>query len=175
VIGGVAGDWGNPANYLASIERAPIQADGTLGAFATLSTSMQVGIRSFRVLVTRDNFFVVCGYNSGIPLVERAPITGSTLGAFSAVTTISQGNAFALASLLVGSKLYGLGAGREMADPHAAFGCAAPIQRRSARTELLEMRGDSHPLFRSGLDWICSPVRCSRNSPVRSPSWTQHL
>lgn len=96
---------------LASIERAPIAADGTLGAFEAVSGKLLDPRADFAAMAVGKALYVIGGAGARFSLgtVERAPIASDgSLGAFAALTTLSrprQGHTLAVA----GNTLHVLG------------------------------------------------------------------
>lgn len=109
----VIGGYGS-SGRLNSIERAPINANGTLGTFAMLSgVALNTGRNLFTGVVTGGYVYVIGGLSDAGELtsVEQASIAGDgSLGAF---TTISNGALLvpriSPASAVVGSALYVIG------------------------------------------------------------------
>jgi N-acetylneuraminic acid mutarotase len=105
VIGGRA----TPTPYRATIEVATINGDGTLGAFATASMSLQVPRAFHTSAVVGRYLYVFGGENAGTNLasVERAPISADgTLGAFATVSGVTLNTARnKLAAVALGSSV----------------------------------------------------------------------
>jgi Kelch motif len=81
VLGGYSGNWCGPALKLASIERAPIAADGTLGPFVDAGVALTTPRPNFSVAVSGGFLYAISGDN--LSTVEYAPIAADgTLGAF---------------------------------------------------------------------------------------------
>ncbi|MBO9540321.1 IPT/TIG domain-containing protein [bacterium] len=104
----------NNAGSLNSVERAPINPDGTLGAFAAFGGSTLSTPRSgHSATIIGDYLYLFGGKNGASVLssIERAPISaGGVLGAFSAVGGILLPTAMQrLNTLLVGSHLLIIG------------------------------------------------------------------
>jgi N-acetylneuraminic acid mutarotase len=105
VIGGQSSD-----GALASVERATIATDGSLGPFTVLpGTALTVGRYGASVTVIADHLYVVGGNdgNSGLNTIERAPITSDgSLGPFSRIdATLSTGR-HGHTAILLGNALY---------------------------------------------------------------------
>jgi hypothetical protein len=108
----VLGGRGSNYAYLNSVERALINADGTLGAFTDAGVTLQTGRDGHSSVVIGDYLYVLGGYGnfSYQASVERAPINpDGTLGAFT-TTAVTLQTARALhGSVIIGDKLYLLG------------------------------------------------------------------
>jgi N-acetylneuraminic acid mutarotase len=109
VLGG-----GNNSTSLNSVERAPINADGTLGAFTAVGT--MTSVRSGLASVVIGNYLYALGgwdldMEYGVSSVERALINSNgTIGAFAAVAGVSLNpsrDGFSIA--VIGNNLYAVG------------------------------------------------------------------
>jgi Kelch motif protein len=91
LIGGF--DPGVAGNYLGSVERATVNADGSIGAFATVSGISLITPRNAHTSVRVDNFVYVIGGQDGngtIATVERAPINpDGSIGSFAVVSGVT--------------------------------------------------------------------------------------
>jgi len=100
VVGGYDG-----ARYLSSVERAPINPDGSLGAFAVVSSALAVPSATMAGAVVGDFFYLFGGdgpttVTNHIDTVQRAPIaTDGTLGAFMTAGTLTQIRSYATAAV----------------------------------------------------------------------------
>jgi hypothetical protein len=109
----VIGGYGS-SGRLSSVERASINANGTLGAFATVpGVTLNIARNLFTALTTNRYLYIIGGASDAGELtsVERASIGGDgSLGPF---TTISNGELIvpriSPASAVVGSALYVIG------------------------------------------------------------------
>jgi hypothetical protein len=113
----VLGGRGNNGD-LASVERAPIDADGSLGAFMTVSGTNLVTGREGHTSTVIGNYLYVVGGAQGItPLnsIERATVhADGSLGPFAQVPDVTLVNARRFhTSAVVGGYLYVLG-GRDL-------------------------------------------------------------
>ena len=95
VIGGfvyvIAGANQSTLTPLATVERAPILQDGSLGSFAVVpGVTLKTERITHSALVVGDELYVIGGFNGGpLKSIERAPISADgSLGAF---TTVSAG------------------------------------------------------------------------------------
>jgi hypothetical protein len=109
VVGGEAG-----GNQLSSVERATINADGSLGPFATVSGVNLNQQRFGHISVVLGDFlYVIGGYASGgrLTSVERAAINANgTIGPFATVTGVALNTGRNLfTGLVTGSYLYVMG------------------------------------------------------------------
>jgi N-acetylneuraminic acid mutarotase len=83
VLGGL-----NSGNLIASIESAPIAADGSLGAFTTSTLTLPVPRAMHGSIVLGDHLYVMGGaIQGGSDQVDAAPIDATGLGAFATVDT----------------------------------------------------------------------------------------
>src|SRR5207247_11458974 len=87
---GVESGPSRPGTPTASIERATIQGDGSLGTFGTSGASSLTTARShFAAVAANGSVFVIGGIGSGsatLGTIERAQIqSGGTLGSFTTV------------------------------------------------------------------------------------------
>lgn len=87
---------GNNGSILGTLERAAINADGTLGAFATVDgITLNVPRSKHSCLVTPSYLYVFGGttdqsYSGGTSVVERAPINNDgTIGAFTSLGNVT--------------------------------------------------------------------------------------
>lgn len=80
VLGGCTPNWAG----LTSVEKATVNADGTLGDFATVSGVTLSSVRfGQQPVMTNGRLYLVGGYFNGfLTTVESAPVTGTTLGTF---------------------------------------------------------------------------------------------
>jgi N-acetylneuraminic acid mutarotase len=104
LIGGT--DTSTSNTGLTTVERAPINADGTLGTFAAYSSSHLVVGRSFApVAVIGSTLYIFGGIGSGsqaLITLEKAPIDASgNLGTFSSIPTTTNRLQFAHADASV--------------------------------------------------------------------------
>jgi hypothetical protein len=78
---------------LSSVERASINADGTIGTFETVTDASLVTPREFHTSAVVGNYLFVLGGDDGtspIETIERAPINAdSSLGSFATISTTS--------------------------------------------------------------------------------------
>ncbi len=104
VLGGVTGG----AGWRDDIERARINADGTLGGFA--AAGQLRGPRAFAAVVRIHDQVYLVGGSDGSPLasIERAAVDGGELGPFADAGTISAPRS-AHRAVIVGDALYLLG------------------------------------------------------------------
>lgn len=87
----VLGGLDNMGNTLGSIERAPIHADGSLGAFVAETTTLVTPRFDLATAVVGNTLYAVGGRGGGLALasVESAPLgLDGVLGAFAAVTGV---------------------------------------------------------------------------------------
>ena len=108
VLGGYSGAWCAPALNLTSVERAPIAADGTLGAFVDAGVTLTTAREAFSVAVSGGFLYAIAGRNQ--TSVEYAPIAADgTLGPFAnAVGTLASAQ-FGSTGAVIGGKLWLLG------------------------------------------------------------------
>ena len=96
-----------------SIDRARIEADGTLGAFTTVGAALSTARMSASSIVVRDQLYVIGGFSSASSVfdsIEVAPVmTDSSLGAFTVVSTRLLRARADFATALVGGYLYVIG------------------------------------------------------------------
>ncbi len=117
VLGGFSGAWCAPAPQLATVERAPIGADGTLGAFEDAGVSMTVARTAFGVTVSGNYLYVVGGDTvlsdmQDVSTVEYAPIAADgTLGAFKSAGGILPFTSTGASVIVLGGKLWKMGNG----------------------------------------------------------------
>jgi hypothetical protein len=108
VIGGL-----NGSSYLATVERATINADGTIGNFSTVTGVALVTGRAGHTNVVIGNYLYVVGGNGGSSLnsVERANLNANgNMGTFSTlggVTLVAARREFA--TVVLGNYLYVIG------------------------------------------------------------------
>lgn len=110
VVGG-----NNPSNLpLATVERAQVNGDGSLGGFAVLPTVLTRPRQSAAAVVVGDFLYVLGGDATGT--IERAVIDASgSLGAFAQVGMLAQPrNSFSVK--LIGNSLYAIGGNHGSAD-----------------------------------------------------------
>ncbi|MBU6427775.1 MAG: IPT/TIG domain-containing protein [Cyanobacteria bacterium REEB65] len=105
----------NDVTKLSSIERAPINADGSLGSFATVSATLAQPLTYFTCEIIGSYLYAFGGtnyYGSWLTDVERAPINADgSIGSFtSGVATMSQYRVGAC-SVVIGNYVYVLGGG----------------------------------------------------------------
>lgn len=108
LIGG-AGSGG----ALATLERAPINGDGTLGAFESVASQMTIGRNAPTAAVIGSNLYVLGGWGPSTLQngIERAPINADgSIGSFAVVNGITLSSArYTAAGLLVGDQYYVFG------------------------------------------------------------------
>lgn len=107
----VLGGASNGASILDSVERAPINADGSLGPFATVSgTKLQTARRNFSSAALGGYLYVFGGYgpSGDLDTIERSAIAADgSLGAFETLTDVKLGSAeFDQAFVQVSNRLY---------------------------------------------------------------------
>ncbi|MGE0546185.1 MAG: hypothetical protein AB7O24_32960 [Kofleriaceae bacterium] len=120
VLGGQSATTGSE---LASIERAPIQLDGTLGSFVLLNDVQLATPRAFAAAhVIGQYLYVIAGGGNGAvkKTVERAQIFGDgTLGPFAMVSTALLTERRSFGSAVIGGSLYVFG-GRSLSGDLAS-------------------------------------------------------
>jgi Kelch motif len=114
VAGGAQADSSGLTNtVLSSVESAPINADGSLGAFSTLTSALTTARDSHSMAVVGSNLVVLGGENSSsttINGVEVAPILSSGgLGSFTAGPSLVHPQSPVLVN--TGTFLYSIGGG----------------------------------------------------------------
>lgn len=114
----VAGSWlyvigGYDGSSVASIERAAINADGSLGTFSTVSSALIAGRNAFATMVADRYLYVIGGCQLGhCPLasIERAALaTDGSIGAFATVSSTLATARYGFALVVAGSRVYTLG------------------------------------------------------------------
>jgi Kelch motif protein len=109
VIGGTNGS----SSALTSVERAAINADGTLGTFTTLSSHLVKGRLSHAAVVLDNAIYVIGGRDANLNAldsVERAVINGDgTLGPFATLTVKLKTARYGLSADVIGSSIYVVG------------------------------------------------------------------
>lgn len=104
----LAGGTTGPGMYTANKQRAVLNGDGTLGAWASDGT-IETGAASYCLpLVTASRAWLIGGgaSESGSNAVRTAPITDGVLGAFSADTALCYEYAFGATLLCTSSTVY---------------------------------------------------------------------
>jgi N-acetylneuraminic acid mutarotase len=112
VIGGT--DTSSSNNGLTTVERAPINADGTLGTFAAYTAShLVIGRSGAPVAVVGNSLYIFGGAGNGfaaLSSIEKAPIDASgNLGTFTSITNRLAFNHAAASVAVLGNYLYVLG------------------------------------------------------------------
>ena len=139
----VAGGFNGTSTPIATVERAPIQADGSLGAFQTLTTTLTTPRRDAVALAIGDDLYVLGGDASGT--VERAVIQADgSLGAFTVVSALTAPR-FQFTANVIGSFVYALagndGSTSTLAVERAAIapdGSLGPFAATSVSLEVAE-------------------------------------
>lgn len=133
ILGGTHGN-----NSLQDVERATINADGSLGLFVPFSSGMLVTARSGQTITVVGNYLYVIGgvgSNGALNSVERAPLAeDGSLGTFAAVSgvTLATGRR-GHTSAVIGNYLYVLGGGslnnveRATINASGSLGLFAPV------------------------------------------------
>jgi hypothetical protein len=105
VFGGLTGPKCGPPMALNTVERAPIMADGSLGAFADTGVTMATPRTDFAVVVAGNYLYAVGG--GGAAALEVSPIAadGSLMGFFSATATL---NKSVWGAYVIGGKLHAI-------------------------------------------------------------------
>jgi hypothetical protein len=106
VFGGSGGNYcNNGLVALASVERAPINVDGSLGAFADAGVSMTVARTSFATVIHNNTFYVVGG--NGVAAIDMAPIgADGTLMPFQSATGVLPTAQTGVTAAVLGGQLY---------------------------------------------------------------------
>src|SRR5262249_5990363 len=109
VIGGANAN----TSALTSVERAPINADGTLGTFTTLTSQLVKGRLSHAAGVLGDSIYVIGGRDgslNALDSVERAVINGDgTLAPFVTLSVKLKTARYGLSADVIGSSIYVVG------------------------------------------------------------------
>jgi len=117
VLGGIG------ATALASIERAPLDTSGTLGAFAVVPGLTLTTARHGHTMAVVGNYLYVLGGTGGLTGIERSSLNASgSLGAFATLPDVTLTTARSNAmSAVIGDYLYVLGGANsvERASIHA--------------------------------------------------------
>ncbi|MBM3276357.1 MAG: hypothetical protein FJZ00_14480, partial [Candidatus Sericytochromatia bacterium] len=110
VFGGASSN--GTTDNITSVVRATVNADGTLGAFATVAGINLVTARTYATsIVTGPYLYVISGNFPGTNTVERAAIdAGGNLGAFATVAGLTVTTArFSAGLSRVGNTVYVIG------------------------------------------------------------------
>jgi hypothetical protein len=100
-----------PPSVTTTIERAPINADGSLGAFAAVTAALGTPREAHMSVVVGSYLYVLGGDNGpgALNTIERAPINGDgSLGTFAAAGALTTGRD-AASAVLTASFLYVIG------------------------------------------------------------------
>jgi hypothetical protein len=125
VLGGYTGAWCAPAPQLASVERAAIGADGTLGPFEDAGVSLTVPRAGFGVAVGGNYLYAVGGDSfisdmASLSSVDYAPIhADGTLGAFQSAGGTLPAAGRGVSAIVLGGKLWKMGDGLYSAAIHS--------------------------------------------------------
>lgn len=107
---------GSNGSALSSVEQAPVNADGTLGAFATTHLPLNVARSAFATALV-DHTLVVAGGDANGSVETATLQSNGTLGAFTTASGLTLPDARGqAASLTIDNRLYLLGG----ADPNAS-------------------------------------------------------
>lgn len=107
----VVGGYSSAGTRLASVERAPINADGSLGTFVTVpGVALNTARDGHMSTVIGSNLYILGGFNTAyLSSVERAPINSDgTIGSFSTVSPMSAAHWHGKCTV-IGDKFYVLG------------------------------------------------------------------
>ncbi|HEY1814520.1 MAG TPA: hypothetical protein VGG74_19340 [Kofleriaceae bacterium] len=111
VIGGGDAVAGTTTNV---VQRAVINADGTIGAFTILATTLQTARAGHGAVVIGNRMYIIGGFADSVPLdsIEQATIAADgTLGPFTTSTvTLTTGRA-ELTTAVIGNYIYAIGGG----------------------------------------------------------------
>lgn len=112
------GGYNQISGILATIDQAPIAADGTLGTFSAFSSSLTTPRYGAAAIVIGNYLYVIGGFDgSALASVERAPISGGAVGIFTLVSGVNLVTArYHMASLVLGNYLYVIGGGNGVSD-----------------------------------------------------------
>jgi hypothetical protein len=141
----LGGDDGT--NLLSSVEVAAILSDGSLGAFGT--GPPMVTPRVPTLVISSSFLYAIGGENGGDVTIERAPISGGTLGSFALQSITLRTRRQAHAATQVGDNLYVTGGG--VSDIDAGTASSFPTSFEVSAIDFTGALGNFTTVFGSAL------------------------